>query len=229
MCKNFARLVVMEKPPQIKLKIIKPQPEGKPFINVERNLCSLEYPNGTKRQMVIDSVTRSNPDAVVILPWCLIDKEPHLWLRSSIRPAAAIRAINDKDFAKNIGDGNLWELPAGIIDPGETPRQAAKRECQEEVGFDKPENEFIYMNTILSMPALLAERLYFYYVQVYNADKKEPLLDGSPLEEGGELICVSVQDLLEDVKEGGAIIDIKTNLGIRMLRDRLVLDGWYVY
>jgi ADP-ribose pyrophosphatase len=30
--------------------------------------------------------------------------------------------------------GELWELPAGSIDPGEDAESAAKRECQEELG-----------------------------------------------------------------------------------------------
>src|SRR5437899_9349183 len=31
--------------------------------------------------------------------------------------------------------GNLWELPAGRLDPGENPLQAAKRELVEETGY----------------------------------------------------------------------------------------------
>lgn len=29
----------------------------------------------------------------------------------------------------------LWEVPAGSVDPGETPEQAARRECHEEIGL----------------------------------------------------------------------------------------------
>lgn len=29
----------------------------------------------------------------------------------------------------------LWELPAGTVDPGETPRACAVRECEEETGW----------------------------------------------------------------------------------------------
>jgi ADP-ribose pyrophosphatase len=29
----------------------------------------------------------------------------------------------------------IWELPAGSLEPNETPRSAAKRECEEEIGL----------------------------------------------------------------------------------------------
>ena len=32
-------------------------------------------------------------------------------------------------------DDFVWELPAGRLDPGESPEQAAQRELQEEIGF----------------------------------------------------------------------------------------------
>jgi ADP-ribose pyrophosphatase len=32
-------------------------------------------------------------------------------------------------------DSELWELPAGSLNPGETPEEAAHRECEEEIGL----------------------------------------------------------------------------------------------
>jgi 8-oxo-dGTP pyrophosphatase MutT (NUDIX family) len=34
-----------------------------------------------------------------------------------------------------LGDEWAWEIPAGMVDPGETPEQAARRECIEESGW----------------------------------------------------------------------------------------------
>ncbi|MFQ5784665.1 MAG: RNA pyrophosphohydrolase [Alphaproteobacteria bacterium] len=35
--------------------------------------------------------------------------------------------------------GDSWQMPQGGIDPGETPREAALRELEEEIGTDKAE------------------------------------------------------------------------------------------
>jgi len=209
----------MKTPPNIKLKVIEPAFDAKPFIKTERNLCSLEYPGVyDKREMVIDSIIRYRPDASVIIPYTRIMGVVYVWLRSAIRPAAAIRHNEDPEFEY---DGNLWELPAGIIDEGETPQEAAQRECEEEAGFDYPIEDFRHVATILSIPALIAERLYFYMVQVDNSKQGNPSLDGSALEEGGELICVPLSSLLEEASSGTGIPDMKTNLGLRMLKDKL--------
>jgi putative (di)nucleoside polyphosphate hydrolase len=61
------------------------------------------------------------------------------------RPAVGILLLNR---AGNVFVGRridmpaglaAWQMPQGGIDPGETPRQAALRELQEEVGTDKAE------------------------------------------------------------------------------------------
>lgn len=208
----------MKKTPNIKLTPVERRNDDKPFIKLERDLCKLEYPDGTEKEMVIDSVVRYRPDAVTIIPYCINkDGSFSVWLRSAIRPAAAKRKHKEPQFEN---DGNLWELPAGIIDEGESAQEAAKRECMEEVGFDEPLDNFKYIGKILSMPSLLAEILYFYAVLVDNGTQQEPTLDGSPLEYGGELTCVNIGELKQLVSES-KLLDMKTNLGIRMLIDEL--------
>lgn len=57
------------------------------------------------------------PDAVAVVP---VDAQGRVHLVRQFRPALG-RAIT--------------EIPAGILDPGERPRRAARRECAEELGL----------------------------------------------------------------------------------------------
>src|SRR5438309_4537758 len=63
--------------------------------------------------------------------------------RSVVRHAgsAVMMAVDDKKRVLLVrqyrlpAEKNLWELPAGRLDPGEKPLQAAKRELIEETGY----------------------------------------------------------------------------------------------
>lgn len=45
-------------------------------------------------------------------------------------------------------NGDLWGLPGGKIDPGETRREAMLREIREETGLDIPEPDLVYFDTV---------------------------------------------------------------------------------
>lgn len=82
-----------------------------PYLRAERHLVLL--PDGQK---AIRDIVRP-PDAVAIVA---LDDGGNLYLVKQYRPA--IRRIT-------------YELPAGIIDPGERPIVTARRECEEEIGM----------------------------------------------------------------------------------------------
>ncbi|NQV22360.1 MAG: RNA pyrophosphohydrolase [Rhodospirillales bacterium] len=61
----------------------------------------------------------------------------------SYRPCVGIMLLNREGlvFVGQRSDtaGDAWQMPQGGIDPGESPREAAMRELQEETGTDKVE------------------------------------------------------------------------------------------
>ncbi len=52
------------------------------------------------------------------------------------------------------------EIPGGLIDPGETPAEAARREMHEETGYDT--NDIVYLGTVAPNPALQNNRCHSY-------------------------------------------------------------------
>jgi ADP-ribose pyrophosphatase len=54
----------------------------------------------------------------------------------------------------------VWEIPAGRLDPGETPEQGARRELEEEVGYGAASLEPIC--TFYTTPGFCDERMYLF-------------------------------------------------------------------
>lgn len=79
---------------------------------------------------------------------------------------AVIVAVNADDHVCLIRQyryavgGNIWELPAGTIDPDEIPLQTAKRELEEETGVRA--QQWRDLGTIWPSPGYCDEILYLY-------------------------------------------------------------------
>src|ERR1700683_404999 len=69
----------------------------------------------------------------------------------------------------------LWELPAGRVDPGETPLQAAKRELAEETGYRA--KKFQKLAVFYPSPGFLAEKMTIYLATGLTEGKKTPMED----------------------------------------------------
>jgi nudix-type nucleoside diphosphatase (YffH/AdpP family) len=121
----------------------------------------------------------------------------------------------------NPGSHNGWvvEVMAGMIQPGETPDQAAIRETLEETGYEivKPEP----ICEFLSSPGGTSERIFLFFAKV--TDSKRPGKDNIGVGDERKSIRVfekSVNDLFEELKNG-QIDDPKLAIAAYWLKDNM--------
>jgi ADP-ribose pyrophosphatase len=214
-------------PPQIRLELLEErESDMSGFANIRRLTLIAHYPDGTKSApFPYDMVTRKALDAVIICAYYTEGGRPFVYLRSAVRPPLALRPVAVQPLERGEGtpalDGLLWELPAGLIEPGETPEEAAARETEEELGFQFPPNAVRTLGAKASpAPAIIGELHHFVCIEVSPATRREPTLDGSPLERGGAVIAIPLDDAIAHARSG-ALTDEKTEVGIRRLVDEL--------
>ncbi|MPY66941.1 NUDIX hydrolase [Deinococcus sp. SDU3-2] len=114
--------------------------------------------------------------------------------------AVAVLALNDagemllvRQKRPAIGETTL-EAPAGLIDEGETPEEAARRELQEEVGLD---GEMTLLTRFYSSPGFCDELLYVFAAE----NLRESRLPHDEDEEI-EVVWMSPQAVLNGLREG---------------------------
>src|SRR6266581_6833774 len=100
----------------------------------------------------------------------------------------------------------LWELVAGRMDPGETPKAAAARELIEETGYRA--KRFRIFLDIFPTPGFLEERMFILLAEGLTAGEAEP-------EEDEKIISRSHdRKQLEEMIRGGKLRDAKSIAGI---------------
>ncbi len=150
---------------------------------------------GIRRDQVIEPsgvrTTReviTHPGSVVVLP---------------VLPDGRIVLIQQYRYAAR---QYLWELVAGRIDPGETPKEAAARELIEETGF-RAKRLRVFLD-VFPTPGFLEERMFILLAEGLTAGEAEP-------EEDEKIISRAYsRKQLEEMIRGGKLRDAKTVAGI---------------
>jgi ADP-ribose pyrophosphatase len=160
--------------------------DGKVF-DVDRDRVRL--PHG--REVTLDVVR--HPRSVVLLP---VPEPGHIILIKQYR------------YAVNRW---LWELPAGSVDPGEEPEDAARRECHEEIG-QVPET-IVRVSTLYPTPGYCDEEMLFFRVSGLGESDEPVAVDEDEDIEARTFTFADARDMVRR----GEIVDMKTVAGLTMI------------
>lgn len=195
------------------VSVTETEPPG--FLNLRRYELVVVSPEKRSQSFRYDVVDRRALDASVMIAHTVGEVGIEVYLRTSVRPPIGLRPD-----AKG-SDAVVWELPAGLIEPGEAPRAAAARELEEELGFSVDEEDMRPLGAwAFPAPGFIAEIHHFFHVRVDPAKRGIPGGDGSPLEEVAEIVKIPLQEAI-DACRSGIIRDSKTELALCRLRDEL--------
>jgi ADP-ribose pyrophosphatase len=149
----------------------------------------VRMPNG--RTVTVDVVRHSK--SVVLVP---IPEPGHIILIKQYRYAV---------------NSFLWELPAGSVDEGETPEQAARRECHEEIG--KVPSTIVRLAAMYPTPGYCDEEMLYFRVSSLEEPTEAAAQDE---DEDIEVKTFELRDAREMVRRG-EIVDMKTVVGLTLI------------
>jgi ADP-ribose pyrophosphatase len=110
-------------------------------INLDRD--TVQFPNNSTGQLEMIR----HPGASAVVPFMDEPRapDPRIFLIRQFRHAA---------------NGSIWEIPAGRLDPGETPATCAQRELEEEIGMTA--DVLARLTTIYTTPGFTDEKIHLY-------------------------------------------------------------------
>ena len=153
------------------------------IVNLDRD--TVRFPDGSTGQL--EMLRHPGASAVVPLVDPVTDADPRVILIRQFRHAA-------EDF--------IWEIPAGRLDPGETPERCAERELEEEAGMRAGRLE--RLTTIYTTPGFTDERIH-----LFLAGELGPGAQGREPDEFMEVETRRWSEVMDMVRQG-VIVDGKT-------------------
>lgn len=195
------------------------------FLHLRRMRCRVRFEDGSHSQpFEYDAVGRARLDAVVIAAhYRDAEGRRHVFLRSALRPPVFTRPREQCPLPERPELGGLWELPAGLVEPDERSPdglvRCVVRELEEELGFVVPSEHIHPLGpSTFPAPGIIAERHWYFHVEVDPMRRSTPTEDGSALEQGAAIVALPIDVALVAARRG-LLEDAKTELGIRRLAE----------
>jgi ADP-ribose pyrophosphatase len=160
--------------------------DGKVF-DVDRDEVRLPHGRTVKMDVV------RHPKSVVLIP---VPESGHVILIKQYRHA--------------VGQW-LWEFPAGSVDPGESPEQAARRECHEEIR--QVPATIVRLGAFYPTPGYCDEEMIFFRLSGLAEPSEAAALDD---DEDIEVRTFALRDAREMARRG-EINDMKTVVALTMI------------
>ena len=196
------------------------------FLAIRRLMLRNRHGDGTtSRPYLCDGIARPyGQDAVVV---AVFARDPlRVLVRDGLRPVIALgRDPAAAPLPEPPPQLLLTELVAGIVEPGDRGeaglRVRAAHEVREEAGFAVDPARVVLLGAgMYPSPGCMIEKFYFAAVEVDPAAQRALVGDGSPMEDGARTRWLGLPDALAACARG-EICDLKTELGLRRLRDHL--------
>ncbi len=105
----------------------------------------------------------------------------------------------------------LWELPAGSVDEGESPEQAARRECHEEIGLLP--STVVRLTALYPTPGYCDEEMVFFRLSGLEKTAEQAAVDE---DEDIESKVYELRDARDMIRRG-EIQDMKTVVGLTLI------------
>lgn len=206
---------------------VTPPPEERGFVFVRRMKVVAAFAGGDASEpFSYDVADRERLDAVVVVAHYRDDQGVvQVVLRSALRPPVALRSRSIWPVPEKDTLGELWEVPAGLVEPEERSseglRRCALRELFEETGIEVPPTRLLTLGpSTFPAPGMIGERHFFFHAEIDPGRRVRPPEDGSILERHASVIDVPLETALAGCR-AGEVEDAKTELALRRLAELL--------
>ena len=194
------------------------------FLRVRRLILQNTYRDeSVSEPYPCDIVSRRHTDAVAVVIWERTGaRDVQVAMRTGIRPPIYFR----KDRTDLVQPDNrehmlMTEICAGVLEENDRGDEGvlhrAALECNEEAGYDiAPDAMMPLGNPLFASPGVSDEKIFYCAAQATLSERGEAHGDGSPMEDGGEVLLFNIDEAIHLCRKG-VIPDAKTEVGLLRL------------